>query len=128
MERNASRRAAPRAIGAFIAGSVGIVVLLNSTVAVWAEDTVFDPATAGVIVDEVLARPVVTASLAEWVAVEVFTHFSWHRSSRCSDAICPMTSAGLWSTAATQWSRRGARCRRRNVWSLSPIGRRSSCS
>lgn len=73
MERTASRRAAPRAIGAFIAGSVGIVGLLNSTVALWAEDTVFDPATAGVIVDEVLARPEVTASLADWVAVEVFT-------------------------------------------------------
>ena len=53
-------------------GVLAIVVLIPTTIAVWAQATVFDSEKVASIVGDALAEPEVSAALADYVAEQVF--------------------------------------------------------
>jgi hypothetical protein len=61
-----------RGVVAIVLGTVAMVVLIATTVAVWARATVFDGAKVASLVGDALAEPEVEAALAEYVTEQVF--------------------------------------------------------
>src|SRR3954449_9435699 len=66
-------RSRVRSIAAGVLGVLAVVVLLPSTVAMWARSTIFDSHKIRVAVAGALARPEVDDALADWATTQIVT-------------------------------------------------------
>jgi hypothetical protein len=72
VEATTTRPGPVRGIAAGVLGVLAIAVLIPTTIAVWAQATVFDSEEVASIVGDALAEPEVSAALADYVAEQVF--------------------------------------------------------
>jgi hypothetical protein len=72
VEATTTRPGPVRGIAAGVLGVLAIAVLIPTTIAVWAQATVFDSEKVSSIVGDALAEPEVSAALADYVTEQVF--------------------------------------------------------
>ena len=72
VEATTTRAGPVRGVAAGVLGVLAIAVLIPTTIAVWAQATVFDSEKVSSIVGDALAEPEVSAALADYVTEQVF--------------------------------------------------------